>query len=120
MPVRRVYANPLMRHAAGKIAIQRGPLVYCLEQADNGEELHNLWLPKDASFRLLEGRGVLAHQVLIQADGVKRTARSAETQPLWQYDHAPAESQPHTLTFIPWFSWANRGEGEMRVWVNEG
>lgn len=120
MPVRRVYANPLMRHAAGKIAIQRGPLVYCLEQADNGEELHNLWLPKDATFRLLEGRGVLAHQVLIQADGVKRTARSAETQPLWQYDHAPAESQPHTLTFIPWFSWANRGEGEMRVWVNEG
>lgn len=120
MPVRRVYANPLMRHAAGKIAIQRGPLVYCLEQADNGEELHNLWLPKDATFRLLEGKGVLAHQVLIQADGVKRTARSAETQPLWQYDHAPAESQPHTLTFIPWFSWANRGEGEMRVWVNEG
>jgi len=120
MPVRRVYANPLMRHAAGKIAIQRGPLVYCLEQADNGEELHNLWLPKDATFRLLEGKGVLAHQVLIQADGVKRTARSAETQPLWQYDHTPAESQPHTLTFIPWFSWANRGEGEMRVWVNEG
>lgn len=120
MPVRRVYANPLMRHAAGKIAIQRGPLVYCLEQADNGEELHNLWLPKDATFRLLEGKGILAHQVLIQADGVKRTARSAETQPLWQYDHAPAESQPHTLTFIPWFSWANRGEGEMCVWVNEG
>ncbi len=36
MPVRRVYGNPLVRHVAGKVAIQRGPLVYCLEQADNG------------------------------------------------------------------------------------
>ena len=42
MPVRRVYGNPLVRHVAGKVAIQRGPLVYCLEQADNSESLHNL------------------------------------------------------------------------------
>ena len=44
------YGNPLVRHVAGKVAIQRGPLVYCLEQADNGESLHNLWLPADAPF----------------------------------------------------------------------
>ena len=42
-----------------------------------------------------------------------------EQQPLWHYDSAPAKRQPQTLTFIPWFSWANRGEGEMRIWVNE-
>ncbi|WP_395230570.1 hypothetical protein, partial [Escherichia coli] len=34
-------------------------------------------------------------------------------------DSAPAERQTQPLTFIPWFSWANRGEGEMRIWVNE-
>lgn len=38
MPVRRVYGNPLVRHQAGQVAVQRGPLVYCLEQADNGED----------------------------------------------------------------------------------
>nr|WP_283393288.1 type II toxin-antitoxin system HicB family antitoxin [Escherichia coli] len=38
------------------MAIQRGPLVYCLEQADNGESLHNLWLPADAPFTTFEGR----------------------------------------------------------------
>ncbi|MCS2157570.1 glycoside hydrolase family 127 protein [Scandinavium sp. H11S7] len=120
MPVRRVYGNPLVRHVAGKVAIQRGPLVYCLEQADNGEELHNLWLPESATFNAFEGKGLFAHKVLIQAEGVKQTSAKPEQQPLWHYDRSPATRQTQTLTFIPWFCWANRGEGEMRIWVNEG
>lgn len=119
MPVRRVYGNPLARHVAGKVAIQRGPLVYCLEQADNGEELHNLWLPKESEFRVFEGKGIFAHKMLIQAEGEKQSAPDAQHQALWHYDNAPSSRQPQTLTFIPWFSWANRGEGEMRIWVNE-
>ncbi|MFJ3458041.1 glycoside hydrolase family 127 protein [Scandinavium goeteborgense] len=119
MPVRRVYGNPLVRHVAGKVAIQRGPLVYCLEQADNGEELHNLWLPENATFNAFEGKGLFAHKVLIQAEGVKQTSAKPEQQSLWHYDRSPASRQTQTLTFIPWFCWANRGEGEMRIWVNE-
>ena len=119
MPVRRVYGNPLVRHVAGKVAIQRGPLVYCLEQADNGEELHNLWLPKESEFRVFEGKGLFSHKMLIQAEGVKQSRADATQQSLWHYDVSPASRQAHTLTFIPWFSWANRGEGEMRIWVNE-
>ncbi|KNC95109.1 glycoside hydrolase family 127 protein [Trabulsiella odontotermitis] len=119
MPVRRIYGNPLLRHVAGKVAIQRGPLVYCLEQADNGDALHNLWLPRNAAFTTIDGKGVLAHQTVIQAEGIRQTAHQPQTQALWQYDQPPGERQTQTLTFIPWFSWANRGEGEMRVWVNE-
>ena len=119
MPVRRVYGNPLLRHVAGKVAIQRGPLVYCLEQADNGEELHNLWLSPQAAFTVFEGKGIFAHKMLIQAQGYKQTAADAGQQALWRYDKTPGERQAQTLTFIPWFSWANRGEGEMRIWVNE-
>ena len=119
MPVRRVYGNPLVRHVAGKVAIQRGPLVYCLEQADNGEELHNLWLPKESEFRVFEGKGLFSHKMLIQAEGVKQSAADAAQQSLWHYDVSPTSRQAHTLTFIPWFSWANRGEGEMRIWINE-
>jgi DUF1680 family protein len=59
MPVRRVYGNPLVRHQAGQVAVQRGPLVYCLEQADNGEQLHNLQLPRNAGFSAFEGKGFL-------------------------------------------------------------
>jgi DUF1680 family protein len=48
-----------VRHQAGQVALQRGPLVYCLEQADNGEALHNLQLPRDARFTVFEGKGCL-------------------------------------------------------------
>ncbi|MFO6425808.1 hypothetical protein ACLBOM_03585 [Escherichia coli] len=70
MPVRRVYGNPLVRHVAGKVAIQRGPLVYCLEQADNGESLHNLWLPTDAPFTTFEGKGLFSHKILDPGTGL--------------------------------------------------
>ncbi|MBR7453881.1 glycoside hydrolase family 127 protein, partial [Klebsiella pneumoniae] len=92
----------------------RGPLVYCLEEADNGANLHNLSLPQDSAFRVFEGKGIFAHKMLIQAEGIGCQAKG--TDALWQYDHSPVERQPRTLTFIPWFSWANRGEGEMRIW----
>lgn len=119
MPVRRVYGNPLLRHVAGKVAIQRGPLVYCLEQADNGTELHNLTLPPNSTFTLLEGKGIFAHKTLIQATGTRVISDEPQNQPLYRYDAAPEQQQEQKLTFVPWFSWANRGEGEMRIWVRE-
>ncbi|MDO2433754.1 glycoside hydrolase family 127 protein [Enterobacter bugandensis] len=118
MPVRRVYGNPQVRQQAGKVALQRGPLVYCLEEADNGANLHNLSLPRDSEFRVYEGKGIFAHKMLIQTEGIG--CHMKETDALWQYDRSPVQRQPRTLTFIPWFSWANRGEGEMRIWVDEG
>ena len=118
MPVRRVYANPLVRHAAGKVAIQRGPLVYCLEEADNGAQLHNLSLPKASAFREIQGVGVLKGKVLLQAEGV-RVLTAHEDKPLYSFDNPQTAVEKQTLTFIPWFSWANRGEGEMRIWVDE-
>jgi DUF1680 family protein len=87
MPVRRVYGNPLVRHQAGQVALQRGPLVYCLEQADNGEALHNLLLPRDARFTVFEGKGLFARNMLIQAPGYRKHAENADAQNLWSYDH---------------------------------
>ena len=118
MTIRRVYANPLVRHAAGKVAIQRGPLVYCLEEADNGAELHNLSLPKTSAFREIQGVGVLKGKVLLQAEGL-RLPTAQEDKPLYSFDNRQTAAEKQTLTFIPWFSWANRGEGEMRIWVDE-
>ncbi|UAK19967.1 beta-L-arabinofuranosidase domain-containing protein [Kluyvera sp. CRP] len=118
MTIRRVYANPLVRHAAGKVAIQRGPLVYCLEEADNGAELHNLSLPKTSAFREIQGVGVLKGKVLLQAEGL-RVPTALEEKPLYSFDNRQTVVEKQTLTFIPWFSWANRVEGEMRIWVDE-
>jgi DUF1680 family protein len=120
MPVTRVKGNPLLRHVAGKVAIQRGPLVYCLEQADNGSELHNVQLPEHASFRLIAGSGLFKGKTLLQTRGVRVNSTQAAQQPLYSFNPTATELQPQTLTFVPYFSWANRGEGEMRVWINEG
>uniref|UniRef100_UPI00373FD512 hypothetical protein n=1 Tax=Enterobacter cloacae TaxID=550 RepID=UPI00373FD512 len=51
-----------VRQQAGKVALQRGPLVYCLEEADNGANLHNLALPANSEFRVFEGKGIFAHK----------------------------------------------------------
>lgn len=118
MTVKRVYANPRVRHTAGKVAIQRGPLIYCLEEADNASELHNLSLPRDSVVREIAGTGVLQGKVLLQAEGL-RLPTSQENEPLYSFDKPLTRVEKQTLTFIPWFSWANRGEGEMRVWVDE-
>ncbi|MDZ3401095.1 hypothetical protein, partial [Klebsiella quasipneumoniae] len=50
---------------------------------------------------------------------VVRTKSYLFNKALWSYDHPLATPHSQTLTFIPWFSWANRGEGEMRIWVRE-
>jgi len=119
MPIRRVRSNPLVRQNQGKVALQRGPLVYCLEQADNGANLHQLRLTAGDDFRLLPGEGVLAGKTLIQAPGDGLQDTDAGQQPLYGYDGDVPLRRPRSLRFIPYFCWANRGEGEMRVWVEE-
>ena len=119
MPVTRVKGNALLRHVAGKVAIQRGPLVYCLEQADNGSELHNVRLPQDAEFRLISGSGLFAGKALLQTQGERRLSVQADQQPLYSFNPPAEETTSQTLTFVPYFTWANRGEGEMRVWIDQ-
>ncbi|MVT55360.1 glycoside hydrolase family 127 protein [Bradyrhizobium yuanmingense] len=119
MKARRVYGHPQLRHLAGKVAIQRGPLIYCLEEADNGPELHNVWLDADSRFSLVEGKDLFAGKILLQAEGFRLRHTLSEEAPLYHYDKVPGKRQPQRLTFIPWFSRANRNEGEMRIWINE-
>jgi len=113
MPICRVYANPLVREDIGKVALMRGPLVYCLEEHDNGKNLHLVKLPEEAELALGESafEGLPAikaegKRIVIEGEGLYRTAKCKKTE--------KAE-----LTFIPYFAWANRGENEMCVWVRE-
>ena len=111
---RRVYASPRVREDVGKVAVMRGPLVYCLEEADNGKllaalsldgdsELSEKWLP-DKLCGIVEVRGCGAR---LATDGGAL------------YGDCPPRRTPTELTFIPYYAWANRSEGEMQVWVNE-
>ena len=117
MPVERVMPHPSIRQTAGQIALQRGPLVYCLEEVDNGPRLANVCIPEnsalDASYdsELFGGVSVISGKAL-------RIEPAEESSALYRH-HSRAGYNEAAFTFkaIPYFLWANREPGEMRVWI---
>ena len=114
MPVVQIQANPLVRQNAGCAAVMRGPVVYCLEEADNGKHLHLLRLPDKAAFNVLWEKDLLNGVVTLTSDGVRETEDWGEA--LYS-ERRTAAGTPQKLKWIPYYAWANRGSGEMRVWV---
>ena len=119
MPVRLVRANPRVREDAGKLAVARGPLVYCLEEADNGPDLHLLRLGGATSeaFDVQWKPEKLGGIVELSCPGLREQDEGWADE-LYR-DDCGISAHPARLTFIPYYTWANREEGEMRVWVRE-
>ena len=110
-------ANPRVAEDAGKVALTRGPLVYCLEEIDNGKRLH--LLRAGGARGGIDARwepGTLGGIVALETDGLRES--EAWEGPLYAACAAP-ETHPVRLRFIPYYAWANRGVGEMRVWIRE-
>ena len=118
MPVLLMRANPAVREDAGKLCVVRGPLVYCLEEADNGSGLHLLRLPLNTVFEVRDEPQLLGGIRTIRCRAFRESRSFAEGQlyaPACRADET-AETQ---LMFIPYFAWANRAPGEMAVWIRE-
>jgi DUF1680 family protein len=114
MPVERMYANPNVRQDVGCVALQRGPLVYCLEGVDCSEPLQCIVVPAAAELTshfapdMLEGVTVIRGNTLI------------EDETDWAgtlYRTSPPSLQPGAITALPYYAWDNRQPGEMRVWL---
>jgi hypothetical protein len=106
MHVRRVVSHPNVVANMGKLALERGPLVYCIEWPDHGGYVSNVILPADAELDL-ERRDDLADGVTV----FKGKAVSLhETEP---------RRREIELTAIPYYAWAYRGNGEMAVWISK-
>ncbi|SET49513.1 glycoside hydrolase family 127 protein [Paenibacillus sp. NFR01] len=116
MTTHRVYAHPSLRADAHKTAIQRGPLVYCLEEADNGEPLSSIALKEEAAFNESFDPSLLGGAIVIESEGL-RTDEAAWNGGL--YAKAKAPLRPVKVTAVPYYLWGNRGSGEMSVWVPE-
>ncbi|MEN6479889.1 MAG: beta-L-arabinofuranosidase domain-containing protein [Anaerolineales bacterium] len=116
MPVERVRAHPLSRDTIGKVALQRGPVVYCFEQVDNGRALFDLSLPRDARLDLGWDADLAGGVVTITGEGL-RASTAAWDDTLYSPDIDVAE--PVRLVAVPYFAWANRTPGEMAVWIRE-
>ena len=119
MPVALVRANPAVRENIGKIAVTRGPLVYCLEEADNGADLHRIALSKDAQFEVRRQPELLGGVTTLHCSGERLQAPGFETDALYAPADRALSLDPVPLTWIPYYAWTNRGQGEMTVWVRE-
>lgn len=112
MPIERVRSNPKIRENGGKVALQRGPIVYCLEEIDNQANLSAIYLSDGAEFS-------------IELDD--KLKLSVIVGPALRWDDSEEELYttekplmvPVTIKAIPYFAWDNRKLGEMQVWINE-
>lgn len=114
MPVETVHSSAAVGANQGRVALMRGPLVYCLEGVDNGTALNSLVLPAGSTFTPEELSG-LAGVVGIAADGLRETA--ADAAPL--YSTAARIRTPVRLKAVPYYAWDNRESGEMLVWIRQ-
>lgn len=116
MPVIEWQSHPSVKHNKGKVALQRGPFIYCLEEEDNGDQLHLLSLKETPVIEAI-GDDVLGEIVLLKGRGSRNVITEEWTESLYlPYKHS--ETEEVELTFIPYHLWANRSKGEMRVWID--
>jgi DUF1680 family protein len=98
LPVRRVVSHPSVRDNTSRVALERGPIVYCVEGADNAGRVFSLVLPDGAQARAQHRRDLLGGVTAIEGDAV-------ENQLVRKF------------TAIPYYAWGSRGDGEMAVWL---
>jgi len=108
MPVRRIVAIDEIKDDRNRVALQRGPLVYCFEHIDNDGKAMNIAIPDNISFTAEFKSDLLNGLVVLQAEAPVATISA---------DGLNVISAKKKITAIPFYSWANRGKGQMQVWV---
>ncbi len=107
MPVRKVIANEKVVEDKGKFSIERGPLVYCAEWADNGGKVRNLLLDKNINFKYEYKENLI--------NGVNILKGISKSLSIDKSDNSTIEKEQNFIA-IPYYAWAHRGNGEMTVW----
>jgi DUF1680 family protein len=119
---RLVEAHPWIESTRGCVAVERGPLVYCLEQADQGDaNVLDLEIDSSAPLESVWRGDVLDGVTVVRASGHRVDSSAWEGRlyrPVGSQDEAAR--RPAELTAIPYYAWANRTPGAMRVWLPRG
>lgn len=116
MPAERLYAHPAVGEDAGRVALRRGPVVYCVEETDVGIEPQRLRLPPDGALKARFDEGLLGGAVVIEGEALEALAED------WTdglYRMRPPERAPRPFRAVPYHLWANREPGAMQVWLSE-
>lgn len=112
-----VHANPNVREDIGKVAVMKGPVVYCMEECDNEPDLPAYYLKESEPLTQEYDANLLKGTMVIHGKGKKALASQWTKEEL--YSTKPLCYEERDLTFIPYAYWANRTSGEMLVWVKE-
>ena len=113
MPVRTVKANHHVIDDRGRIAVERGPLVYCAEGADNKDfSIFNFLMPRQPRFNVTERQINGLRDVTFKVKAIEANGQTVSTN-----KQGEATVQPATLTMIPYYAWNHRGPGLMEVWM---
>ena len=107
MPVRRVVAHERVADDAGRVALQRGPLVYCFEGVDHAGKVFSLSVPDDVALGAQFHPELLGGVTVINGAGQAAVRRADGT----------VAGEAAALTAIPYYAWCNRGAGQMQVWM---
>ncbi|QEC69836.1 glycoside hydrolase family 127 protein [Panacibacter ginsenosidivorans] len=108
MQVRKIVARSEVTADANRIALQRGPLVYCVEMKDNNEGVWNLLLPQSSTFIIVNSNVLTEKIVALEAKASVIVAAA---------DGNSVNTQTTTIKAIPYYTWANRGNNAMQVWL---
>jgi DUF1680 family protein len=108
MPVERVYADPRVKADVGRVALQRGPVVYCLEGVDNAGRVRNLCLPRAAQLTAEFDKDLLGGVTVVRGEAL--SVSLADDKPV---------TKPVPFQAVPYFAWDNRRPGPMVVWLPE-
>lgn len=107
-------ASPNVQVNSGRVALQRGPIVYCLEAIDNGKNIRDISIDKNTNFTIKYDD--YFGTCIIEAEGYRRDESKYEMlyQPI---DFANNKKLKQKLKFIPYYAFANRGISEMIIWI---
>jgi DUF1680 family protein len=108
--------HPYLDASRGCIAISRGPVVYCAEEADLGFPVEDVVVPTAPTFELGPINQALGVPTILVTDGARRSLPGTDPYPV-STDGGKQTRQPVAVTTIPYFRWANREDGGMRVWL---
>jgi len=114
MEVVELHANPKVHHCAGRVAVKRGPVVYCAEGIDNGEYLKSVTISKAPGYRC--ERSQIEGQDIVKIS-CECTAISKKSKADALYSEKPFKKEKKQLELIPYAAWSNRGRNEMLVWL---
>jgi hypothetical protein len=118
MPIERMQAHPNVTADRGRVALQHGPIVYCVEAADNEADVRKLALPRDAELTAEHRADLLDGVTVIHGEGLVPVSAPSERwdQPLYQRASAVRAVD---FVAIPYYAWDNRQPGTMTVWLPE-